>query len=111
MTERLPLADLLAIVTHGPSPGSRLALKVQARKAAVLAELRRNPRFERIGRGRGSCWRLASGNRIEPTWEPLGTDPSVGVRQTLASAVDERLDDLERRVAELERQVAEVPTA
>jgi hypothetical protein len=107
VSERLPLADLLAlaILDHGPSPGSRLALKVQARKAAVLAELRRNPRFEQIGRGRGSRWRLALG-----AWEPLGTDPRAEAREDVRPDVDERLADLECRVAELERRVAEVPT-
>jgi hypothetical protein len=101
---RPQLADVLAlaIMTHGPSPGSKLARCVGARKQAVLDELRANPLFEQIGRGRGSRWRLA-GNRIDPTWEPLGTEVGGGPGQD----APDRLDALERRVAALERQRAE----
>jgi hypothetical protein len=100
----------LAIVTDGPTAGSTLALRVHAQKAAVLAELRGNPRFEQIGQGRGSRWRIAAREPQRAPWEPLGTDSSVEARETLGTTVVDRLDDLEQRVAELERRVAGVPT-
>jgi hypothetical protein len=89
MSDRPFLADLLelAIVTHGPSSGSALAAKVVARKAAVLEELRTNPRFECLGRGRGSRWRLAVGNRIDEIEEPLGTDSGVDRPDRLSAEV------------------------
>jgi hypothetical protein len=61
----VPLADLLAlaIVEHGPASGSELARCVHVWKATVLAELRASPRFELLGRGRGSRWRLAAESR------------------------------------------------
>lgn len=101
MTGRRPqLADrlALAILEHGPDSGSTLARRVAARKAAVIAELETNPRFERLGRGRGSRWRLV-GSRIEGAWEPMGTEKSVEPDESLAG----RLYELERRLEALER--------
>ena len=105
MTER-PLADrlALAILEHGPTCGSRLAVVVGARKDDVLRELRTNPRFENLGRNRGSRWRLAAGNRYDPPWEPLGTVPSGESELD----VTERLAAVERRLAEVETRLAEV---
>ncbi len=98
---RTLLADrlALAIVEHGPSSGTDLALWVAARKQTVLETLRADRRFESLGLGRGSRWRLAAGNRYYPAWEPLGTDPGDGAGETLPA----RVAALERRVAELER--------
>ncbi len=99
MTGRLPLGDLLAlsVLEHGPDSGTALARVVHARKQAVLEELRTNPRFERLGRGRGSRWGLAA-----RAWEPMGTEDRThpGIDGLRA-----RIDALELRVAELERQV------
>ena len=98
------LADrlALAIVEHGPASGSDLAIRVAARKTTVLRELQEDARFECLGSGRGSRWRLA-GNRIDPRREPMGTEASDGRGETLA----EQLLALEARVAELERVLAE----
>ena len=104
MIGRLPLGDLLAlaILEHGPDSGSTLARMVHARKQAVLDELRSNPRFERLGRGRGSRWRLAA-----RPWEPMGTEDRArpGLHDPLA--LSGRLDALERRLVELEGHVVE----
>ena len=104
MNDRPELADriALAILEHGPSPGSDLALRVQARKATVLAELRSNRMFEQFGHRRGSRWRLA-GNRYEPAQEPLG--PNHGDHPT--SDLADRMDALERRLDAIERQIVE----
>jgi hypothetical protein len=98
------LADriALAIVERGPSPGSTLATVVAARKATVLRELRTNPRFEQLGYGRGSRWRLA-GNRYDPGREPLGPNPN----EVPGEVVADRLAAVERRLAELEQRFAE----
>lgn len=105
------LADrlALAIVEHGPSAGSTLAARIGVRKATVLRELRTNPRFEQLGRGRGSSWRLA-GNRMDPAWEPLGTDSSgrAGSAQ-IGPNVLARLDAIEARLAALEQRAVEDP--
>lgn len=108
MTGRPQLADrlALAIVEHGPTSGTRLAVLVAAQKAGVLAELKANPMFECVGRARGSRWRLA-GNRNRPPWEPLGTDPRGESVSDDGVAVVERLAALECRVDELERRLAE----
>ena len=101
MTGRLPLGDLLAlaILEHGPDPASKLALRVKARGASVALELRTNPRFERVGNGRGTRWRLSQGS-----WEDLGREDRANPgRDDLA----ESLDALTRRVAELERHIVE----
>jgi hypothetical protein len=108
VTDRPTAAELtdrlaLAIIEHGPTAGSRLALIVGARKEAVLRELRSSRMFESTGRGRGSKWRLA-GNRTEAPGEPLGTDSEGQPDRDLTR----RLDTLERRLAEVERQLAKV---
>ena len=83
--------------------GDELSTRVAVRKATVLEVLKADPRFECLGRGRGSRWRPA-GNRNDPVWEPIGTDPGAGEGETLACQVD----DLERRVVDLERMLAEL---
>lgn len=87
MSGRPDLADRLAfaIVAHGPRAGSRLARDVVARKDDVLRELRVNARFEQVGRGRATTWRLA----WEPhraAWEPQTADDGrhLGKVSTLA---------------------------
>lgn len=101
------LADriALAIIEHGPTSGSRLAAAVAVRKADVMRELRTNPRFDHVGRGRGSKWRYV-GNRESPPWEPMGPNPGEGLGVDTGSALGDRLAALERRVAALERQAA-----
>jgi hypothetical protein len=105
VTGRPDLADriALAIVEHGPLPGSTLATLVAVRKATVLDELHTNPRFVQLGRRCGSRWRLAAGNHYDPGREPLG--PNLGDGSTYDMA--ERLDALERRVVELECHLAD----
>ena len=112
------LADrlALAIVGHGPSAGATLAVRIGVRKATVLRALRTNPRFEQVGRGRGSRWRLA-GNREDPYWEPLGTDSSgrEGIDSSgregsgIGPSVLVRLDAIEARLAALEQRAVEGP--
>ena len=103
MIGRLPLGDLLAlaILEHGPDSGSALARMVHARKQAVLDELRGNRRFERLGRGRGSRWRLAA-----RPWEPMGTEDRAHAGIDDPPALVERLGVIERRLVELERHIA-----
>jgi hypothetical protein len=104
VTVRLPLGDLLAlaILEHGPDSGSALARTVNTRKQAVLDELRTSSRFEQLGRGRGSRWRLAA-----MPWEPMGTQD--GERQGIDDplALKDRLGTLEHRIAELESHAVE----
>jgi hypothetical protein len=92
------LADLLAvaILEHGPSPGTKLALWVGVRKTDVLCELHANPMFEHVGRGRGSKWKLTP-EPLQAPWEPVGTESSA-----------DRMDDLAQRVRTLERRFAEL---
>jgi hypothetical protein len=96
LRDSAPVADLLAfaIIEHGPSPGTNLALWVGVRKIDVLRELQANPMFEHVGRGRSSTWKLAS-EPLQAPWEPLGTESSA-----------DRLDDLAQRVHKLERRFA-----
>jgi hypothetical protein len=98
------LADrlALAIVEHGPLPCERLARTVKSRTCDVRDPLRRDPRFEHRGAGRGSRWRLG----LEPPerpWDGLGRILSPERR----SPVEARLDELDLRVAELERRFAD----
>jgi hypothetical protein len=111
MTAPELLADMLAlaIVAHGPSSGSDLSAKVRVRKQTVLRELRTNPRFESVGRGRGSKWRLA-GNREWPPVEPVGTDPTMGVGVDVLSELRDHLERLEHRVAAVEHRLDERAT-
>jgi len=80
---RPDLADrvALAIVEHGPTSCELLARLVEARTSDVRAALRADPRFERVGTGRGSRWRLSL-----PAWDGLGRIPTAGSRS------DDRLD-------------------
>jgi hypothetical protein len=83
---------------------TKLAVGLAVRKTTVLRELRGNPRFEQLGHGRGSSWRLA-GNRYEPPWEPQGPNHGDGSGKDIAdrlAAVDERLTAVERRLASIE---------
>lgn len=111
MSERratLPFADLLAlaILEHGPASGSELARRVKVRKRTVLDELRTSPRFERIGSGPGSRWRLASQRSALAPWEPMGTGSYAQDEESVGQNGSDRLAALERRVAELERSLA-----
>jgi hypothetical protein len=100
---RQVLADelALAIVADGPRSGSSLSIAIGARKGTVLDELKSNPRFECLGRGRGARWRLA-GNRNDPRGEPMGTD-SVG--RLAEDAIADRLARVERRPAAIEHRL------
>lgn len=83
----------LAIVERGPSSGSDLALVLGVRKETVLRVLRTSSRFERVGSGKSSAWRLAGTER-----EPLPGDRSADCDQGVAAA----LAALERRLAGVE---------
>jgi hypothetical protein len=91
------LADdlVLALVEHGPCPGTQLVRIVKTRKAVVLAELRARACFERVGRGRASLWRLRGTG-----WEPHRHDASA----RLMLGVVERLERLESRLDAFERR-------
>jgi hypothetical protein len=104
---RPDLADriALAILEHGPSAGSALALLVGARKATVLEALRTNRMFERVGNGPGSRWRVAR-EPIQGAWEPIGRDHWDESGSDDGLDVAERLRALERRVAQLEREAS-----
>jgi len=99
MTRRpdLPERLALALLAHGQLSGAWLSTLVAARKVRVPAELEANPMFERVGKGRGSLWRL-DGNRMRPPWELQGTEDAAGSM----SDVVERLVALEERVVRLE---------
>jgi hypothetical protein len=59
------LADLIErlLLELGPLSGCDIARELGRRKGDVLRELNENPRFERVGVGRGTLWRL-----VEVTW-------------------------------------------
>lgn len=103
MTVRPDLGDwlALALIEHGPSSGSVLSSLVGARKGTVLRELRSNPRFERVGGGRTTTWRLVS-----HAWEPQGTDCGRRAGIDDLAGIAQRQGALERRVAALERLLA-----
>jgi hypothetical protein len=67
--------EVVHVLTYEPLglTGRALANKVQRRRAAVLAALRSDPRFEHTGRNRGSRWRLATRAPLSGALEPLGT--------------------------------------
>ena len=94
-----PLADpiALALVERGPSSGSDLALALGVRKETVLRELRASSRFERVGSGRSSAWRLAGTER-----EPLHGVGSLDRDQSVAAALERRLAAVEARLGMLE---------
>jgi hypothetical protein len=94
----------LALAEHGALPCERAARVVAARTVDVRHELRRDPRFEHTGAGRGSRWTLALG-----LCDGKGRIPSAPARSDVGATVTERLDVLERRVAELERATREAP--
>lgn len=112
MTGRPDLADrlALAVLEHGPLPCERLARLVEVRTAAVRQVLDADPRFEHVGAGRGSRWRLS----LPPAnaWDGLGRILSPGSMSDDGLDLAERLRALERRVAQLERHVdREAPSA
>jgi len=93
----MPLNTLLelALLRDGPTSGARLAVRVGARKANVLRELRTNPRFDRSGAGRYSTWRLAG----------TGQEPTHGnASAQLIHLVLRRLEALESRVDALAQE-------
>ena len=92
------LADrlALALVEQGPRSGSDLALALGVRKQTVLHELRTADRFERVGRGRSSAWRLVGTGR-EPLYGDGSLDRDEGVAVALAA--------LERRLAVVEARL------
>lgn len=98
MTDRAQLvADLVCVlVREGPRSGTRLAVRVGARKADVLHELNAKPLFDRVGGGRHVVWRLRGTGR-----EPLQGDGST---QVMVVEVIRRLELLESRVDALERR-------
>jgi hypothetical protein len=100
------LADrlALALLEHGPTSASRLALAVRARKADVLRELRAGPHFDHVGAGRGSRWRLVL---TQGSWEPQGTIPSADVVSPHSPALSERLGALEHRLSAVELRLAD----
>jgi hypothetical protein len=108
VTRQSTRADRLAraILEEGPASGAHLAVAVGARKATVLCELRlATARFERVGRGRASLWRLA-GTGSEPLHghgSPVADHGEVG-------AVLERLAALERRLAVVEQRLDLMPS-
>lgn len=106
--QRSTLADELAaaIVAGGPAPGSQLAGVVGARKATVLRALREARRFERVGRGPSSAWRLAGTG-----WEPIHGDESVDRDRYVARAVLDAFATIEARLAAIERRLAELEPA
>ena len=57
----MTLADALerAIAEHGAAPAASLARELRRRYADVLAALDGDPRFEHVGRRKGSRWSLA----------------------------------------------------
>ena len=95
----------LTLLRHGPRSASRLAELVGARKASVLEELHRDPRFERIGRGAASKWSLRTGTD-RSSWEPMGTDREGEAREDTGLEHVARLEACERRLEELERHLA-----
>jgi hypothetical protein len=130
VTDRASLADRLALeLERGPAPGSRLALILGVRKQVVLRELREARRFEMIGRGSTSSWRLV-GTGWEPTGRVARPEPDPGVtlelRETLdailarltsetekvdailarLSGIEERLDRLDPAPANADRPLA-----
>jgi hypothetical protein len=118
------LADRLAraLLDHGELPCERVARVVGARTATVLAVLRGDSRFERVGVTRSSRWRLVlpldsvtdgrhnGAGRIR---EGMGRTLPVGAVPTDGLDVSERLEALERRLRAVERRLAdaEVPAA
>jgi hypothetical protein len=102
------LADRLAvaILADGPTSASRLARRVGVRKETVVRELRSSPKFEQLGRGSRTTWRLAQGTG----WEPLGTGSERSGRLRPTPNAQERLEALERRVAAIEWRLAETRT-
>jgi hypothetical protein len=57
-----PCDDLARLLAEPPYELScdEIARRLHRRRAAVLAELRVDPCYEHVGRGRGSRWRLRS---------------------------------------------------
>jgi hypothetical protein len=108
------LADrlALAILEHGPTAGAKLARLVATRDAEVRRVLERDPRFVRVGAGRGSRWHLTLPGPLA-LWDEMGRDSRAGSRSEDAVNGTERLGALERRLAEVERRLAdrEAPTA
>jgi hypothetical protein len=106
LTDRIALA----LLEHGPTSCEQLARIVEARTSDVRRALRDDPRFEHVGAGRGSRWRLA----LEPSeavWDGLGRILSEGSRSTDGSAVEARLGELERRLDALERRLPNLEPA
>jgi hypothetical protein len=91
------------LAERGAMSGTELAGLVGARKAVVLDVLRSAPRFERVGRGPSSAWRLTGTG-----WEPMHGDGSVGRDHDVALAVLDRLGALERELAEVKQRLAEL---
>jgi hypothetical protein len=87
--ERSKLNDalVLAIATEGPASGTKLALRVGVRKSAALAALNSSERFERVGGGHTTVWRLTGTGR-----EPIRGNGTV---EDVLAAVRE----LQRRLA------------
>ena len=102
MNARVRLAADLArtLVEDGPCSGTRLALRVHARKRDVLDLLRDGADFEQVGSGRYAQWQLAAQDRRGTGQEPLQGDATAqAVLDVLL-----RLQALERRVDTLERK-------
>jgi hypothetical protein len=99
------LGDRLAITLrrHGPLSGSRLSTLVAARKATVLAALAANPMFEHVGQGCDAL-RFLDRDRLEPGWEPQGTEIRAGWVRRYGGTWAQRLRALEARVPKLEWQ-------
>jgi hypothetical protein len=117
VTGRPELADAIAAVLEqgGPTSANAIALNVRARRKVLLEVLRDAPRFERLGRGRRTVWRLAGTGR-EPlhgvarpapdqdvTLVLLDALRAVQARLDELAAIPSRLDAIERRLAEVER--------
>jgi hypothetical protein len=106
VTYRASPADrlALAIAEHGPASGSRLAVILGVRKQVVLRELWDARRFERVGRGSTSSWRLVGTDR-EPTDRVARVDPDPEVTRDLREMLDAilaRLTRLEQRLDRLD---------
>jgi hypothetical protein len=98
------LGDKLAatLAEHGPTSGSSLARQLRVRKGDTLLALHADRRFELIGRGSSSVWRLADshqyGNRLGTSLEPLYGHANVdGTNELLdrVTALEKRLEALE----------------
>jgi hypothetical protein len=83
-------ADLAGLLRDEPVglSGRVLAGRLHRRRGHVLAALHADSRFEQVGRGRGSRWRLADREPQGTAREPQGRDERRGL--TFAPTLDDQ---------------------